>query len=221
VAADPTDARTEAVALLSGFDGHFVDGDLADWINGTVRSDAWVLSDRWIREVIRLTFADELDTTNMTYADQDETVLFNTILHVLNGSESGVIAQYDWFGNLADNQAPQTAEAVILAALDNVLAELGDRPWNVPRSIPGEREIVYRHDILGQVHETPFGSRSTYAHCVEMGPDGPLRIESMFPLGQSGNISVNPDGSPAYDDNYFSMTAEFDGFSPRDFPVFD
>lgn len=221
VADNPTESRTEAVALLDGFDGHFVDGDLEDWIGATVRSDAWVLTDKWIREVIRLTFADELETATMTYEDQDLTVLFNTILHALNGDASGVVTQYDWFRNLEDAAAPQTAQTVILTALDNVLATLGPRPWNVPRSIAGEREIVYRHDLIGEVHETPFGSRSTYAHCVEMGLDGPVRIESMFPLGQSGQITMNTDGTPKFDPNFFSMTSEFDSFSPRNFPLFE
>ncbi len=220
VQANPTESRMAAMNKLNGWDGHFIDGTLDEWIKGTIRSEAWVLTDKWIREVIRLTFEDELTTANLSYEDQDLTVLFNTILHLLKGENSGVVAQYNWFANLTNDTAPQSAEAIVVTALDNVLDSLGPSPWNVPRSIPGEKEIIYSHDLIGKVHETPFGSRSTYAHCVELGSSGPVRIESMFPLGESGNISMAEDGSPVFDDHFFSMTPEFDGFSPREFPLF-
>lgn len=221
VQANPTEGRVAAMNKLEGWDGHFIDGNLDEWISGTIRSEAWVLTDKWIREVIQLTFEDELTTASLSYEDQDLTVLFNTILHLLKGENSSVVAQYNWFANLENVTAPQNAEAIVLTALDNVLDTLGASPWNVPRSIPGEREIVYSHDLIGKVHETPFGSRSTYAHCVEFGASGPIRIESMFPLGESGNISMAEDGSPVFDTHFFSMTPEFDGFSPRVFPLFN
>lgn len=221
VQANPTEERVAAMNKLEGWDGHFIDGNIEEWISGTIRSEAWVLTDKWIREVIRLTFEDELTTASSSYEDQDLTVLFNTILHLLKGEDSSVVAQYNWFTNLENIAGPQNAEAVVLTALDNVLDTLGASPWNVPRSIPGEREIVYSHDLIGEVHDTPFGSRSTYAHCVELGLSGPVRIESMFPLGESGNILMAEDGSPVFDTHFFSMTPEFDGFSPRVFPLFD
>ena len=221
VQANATDVRLAAMNKLQGWDGHFIDGSLEEWINGTIRSEAWVLTDKWIREVIRLTFEDELATATLSYENQDLTVLFNTLLHLLKGETSGVTAQYNWFANLEDDQAPQTSENIVLTALDNVLESLGSSPWNVPRTIPGEREIVYTHDLIGKVHETSFGSRSTYAHCVELGSSGPVRIESMFPLGESGNITMDGYGTPVFDVNFFSMTPEFDGFAPRNFPLFN
>lgn len=220
VQGDPTDGRLAALGMVQGWDGHFIDGDLGDWISGTIRSEAWVLTDKWIREVIRLTFEDELSTASLSYGDQDLTVLFNAILHLLKGGNSGVVAQYNWFENLSDGAAPQDASAIVNKALDNVLVSLGAKPWNVSRAISGKREIIYNHDLIGTVHETPFGSRSTYAHCVEIGREGPVRIESMFPLGESGNILTGADGSPVFDDHFFSMTPEFDSFSPREFPLF-
>jgi hypothetical protein len=73
--------------------------------------------------------------------------------------------------------------------------------------------------MLGQIHTTPFASRSTYAHCVELDTEGPVRIESMFPLGQSGTILMDGQGDPVFDPHFFSMTPEFDGFSPRPFAL--
>jgi len=101
-------------------------------------------------------------------------------------------------------------------ALDSVLESLGPQPWGA-----GARgKIAYNHSMLGKVWEMPFASRSTYAHCVELGRRGPMRIESMFPLGESGTILMNSSGAPVFDENFFSMTLVFDLFAHRSFPLF-
>ncbi|MCP4340344.1 MAG: penicillin acylase family protein [Desulfobulbaceae bacterium] len=209
-----TDKHQTALDLLAEWDGHFVAGGESEWAFGVDRTDAWILSDAWIREAARLTFEDELGSL---YASEDKDILFNVILHALAGESSGIVNNYNWFQNLKDETAPQTADAVIVAALDNVLAELGDQPWGSG----GRGEITYTHDMLGQVHSTPFAARSTYAHCVEIGPSGPVRIESMFPLGESGTILIGADGQPVFDEHFFSMTDVYDSFAHRDFPLFD
>lgn len=204
-----------ALALLENWDGHFVEGGASSWAGGTDRPDAWILTDAWIQEAIRLTFEDELGTE--TYAAQVTQMLFNTMLHGLMGDDSGIKNNYNWFQNLSDADAPQTANGIILTALTNTLAALGDQPWGI-----GARgEITYEHDMIGPVHTMPFSSRSTYAHCVEYGATGPLRIESMFPMGQSGNILMGPDGTPVFDDFFFSMTDVYDTFAYRAFPLFE
>ena len=167
-----TDPRQLALDALENFDGHFVKGGLEEWANATERDPAWVIADAWIREAIRLTFEDELpkdrddeDNWQRTYRSTNQYVLFNVLLHGLAGEYSEIVNQYDWFLNLTDADAPQTPEAIIVQALDNAMAAFGDTlPIGVPRG-----EIVYRHDFLGPVHSTPFGSRSTYAHIVEFG----------------------------------------------------
>ncbi len=53
-------------------------------------------------------------------------MLFNVLLHGLK--PGGVVNYYNWFQN-ADSLAPQTANAIIVKALDNTLAALGDTPW--------------------------------------------------------------------------------------------
>jgi penicillin amidase len=216
VSANPTQERTDALALMAAWDGHFVDGGESAWAWGEDRADAWVLMDAWIREVIRLTFEDELGSGESRYT------LFNVLLHGLPGTT--INNNYDWFQNLADVGAPQTAEAIILAALDNALADLGARPWGT-----GARgEIVFNHPVLdvlasGDVHTMPFSSRSTFAHCVEYDSGGPTRIESMFPLGESGNITTGAGWlfTPVFDPNFFGMTDVYDGFEHRPFPLFD
>ena len=219
VDADPTFERQAALALMSGWDGHFVAGGPEQWAAGTDRADAWVLMDAWIREVIRLTFQDELsyvvDSQKGTtlFAKQPTHVLFNALLHGLNPA-STIKNGYNWFAN-ANAGAPQTAPAIIVAALDNVLAALGSQPWGV-----GQRgTIPFVHDMLGQLHSMPFSSRSTYAHVVAMGPEGPVRVESMFPLGPSGDIRVGAGGAPALDARFFSMAPFFDSFNHRAFPL--
>ena len=220
VNANPTPERQAALAVMDGWDGHFVAGGESQWAFGTDRADAWVLMDAWLRETIRLTFEDELGP------DESDYVLFNVLLHGLPWGDYGLPGtaltnHYDWFRNLADPSAPQTADEIILAALDNTIATLGPQPWGI-----GARgEITFNHPVLagigaGVVHTMPRSSRSTYAQCVEIGPGGPVRIESMIPLGESGMIFGNPIAwtlSP----HFLSMTEVFDGFAHRPFPLFE
>ncbi len=205
--------------LLVKWDGHFVAGGPEQRVNGPDRADAWVLMDRWIRRVIDLTFMDELGTFNAEgrpVLSHNKTVLFNAFLHGMGGYP-GIENGYNWFANLSDPAAPQTADAIIAAALADVIADLGDRPWGI-----GTRgQIVFRHDLLGPVHNMPFSSRSTYAHCVKFSATGPVRIESMFPLGESGDIRMGTGYAPLFDPHFFSMTPYFDNFIHREFPLFD
>ena len=205
-----TGVFTDALTLLQNWDGHFVDGGESFWATGEDRADAWILMDAWTREVVRLTFEDEF--TTKTYNAQSTHLLFNVILHSFPGSS--IQNQYDWFLNMADPTAPQTFDDIVVQALDNVLNNLDwdARPWGT-----GQRGVItYRHDVLkANVWETPFSARSTYAHCVEYGPAGPVRVESMFPLGPSGFI----DGNMIFDPYFYSLTTNYDAFAPRDFPV--
>lgn len=199
--------RTAALALLAAWDGHFVDGGVGAWAAGMNRADAWMLMNAWIKEVLKLTF-EELVSPLPTQSDQ---VLFNVLLHGLK--PGGIVNYYNWFQN-ADSLAPQTANAIIVKALDNTLDALGAQPWGV-----NQRGVIdYNHSMLGKVWEMPFSSRSTYAHTVEYDSTGPIAISSMFPLGESGTILGYP--TPSFDANFFSMTGVFDEFVYRDFPLF-
>lgn len=225
VAENPDADRLQALAILEGFDGHFVAGGPENWVDGMDRSDGWILSDAWIREVLDLTFQDELGDSVLYNAREEEweypTILFNVLLHGLAGESASRVNQYHWFQNTADAQAPQTAAGVIVTALDNVLArlQLSQRPWGT-----GKRGLIpFTHPLLGgmnPIHAIPDASRSTYAQCVEYSGSGPIRIESMFPLGQSGTITANAQGEPVFDAHFFSMTEYFDAFTHRDFPLF-
>jgi penicillin amidase len=219
-AAGATADREDALDILAAWDGHFVDGGASEWAEGTDRADAWVLMDAWIDEVLSLTFADE------GVGDQPDRLLFNVLIHGLANNPSGIQNTYDWFTNLDDAGAPQTADEIIVAALDTVLAalDLNARPWGTDQ----RGDINYSHLMLGAVHTTPFSSRSTYAHCVEYGSSGPVRIESMFPLGESGDIRSDAGGNPVFDDHFFSMAKDtggdpilYDLFEMRSFPLFE
>ncbi len=209
VASASTTARNQAINLLENWDGHFVDGGTQNWAFGADRSDAWILMNQWISEVLHLTFEDELGT------GQNRVVLFNVLLHGLTGYGSSINNLYNWFQNQTDETAPQTAQGIILKALDNTLDTLGAQPWGTAQ----RGQITYTHEMIGQVHALPTASRSTYAHCVEMGDQGPVRIESMFPLGESGTILMNAQGQPVFDPNFFSMSPVYDGFQHRSFPL--
>ena len=205
-AGGPSTAEKAALNLLSAWDGNFVDGGPSEWREGVDRSDAWILQDAWIREVLRLTFANTLpfyfDATNDAVIFR----LFNVYLHAMEGGFNN----YHWFQG-------QDTNGIIVTAIDNVLKNLGPQPWGT-----GKRgEITLADSFLGGtvVDSIPYAERSTYAHCVEFGPSGPIRIESMFPLGESQNILFNGTG-PVFDPNFFSMVPIYDPFEPRSFPLF-
>lgn len=211
VDADSTPEREAALDLLEAWDGHFVDGGEVRWINGTDRADAWILMDAWIDRVMDLSFTDELGF-------YDDRAAFQVLLHGLG--ETTLQNNYDWFTNLLDESAPQTADAIIVAALDDALTNLGAQPWGINQ----RGEILYYHPLpifTEPVWRTPMGSRSTFAQCIEFGASGPIRIQSMFPLGQSGRITASETGVPQFHPMFFSMTPYFDAFAPRDFPLFD
>lgn len=216
VQGDPTPEREAALALLADWDGHFVAGGKDEWVAGPQRADAWVLQDAWIRETLRLVFADELAGAGLDWQDQPPSLLFNVLLHALAGEQASLPTLYDWFQDRSGSGLPTTAEGLIVLALDNTLTALGQAPWHEDRGV-----ISYDHEMLGTVHTTPLSSRSTYAHVVEYGDEGPLRIESMFPLGQSGTILMDSQGAPVFDENFFSMAPHYDAFAPRDFPLFE
>ena len=216
VAAHPSDARNAAVALLESWDGHFPDGGESQWVDGMYRSDAWVLQDAWLREVMRLVFEDEFAAVGMAWDDQPLGTMFNVLVHALAGESSSIVDNYDWFQDVSGSGKPTDPQELIVQALDDVLASLGERPWSAPRG-----KIRYVHPLLGEIGTTPFASRSTYAHCIEFGENGPVRIESMFPLGESGDIRMDEHGLPVYDPNFFSMKPLFDTFTHRSFPLFD
>ena len=215
VAADSTADRQAAVDMLQAWDGHFVAGGPAEWQMGTARADAWVLQDAWIREVIRLTFEDEFMMAGLDYADQSTLLTFNVLLRTLDPN-SALPSFYDWFQDKTESGKPTTPEEIIVLALDNVLADMGLGPYGAERGW-----ITYTHQVYGQMWQTPFSSRSTYAHCVEFDTAGPARIESMFPLGESGETLPDAYGQLYINPHFFSMTPAFDPFMPRPFPLFN
>jgi len=207
-----TDTRQAALDIMDEWDGHFVAGGMSEWASGTDRADGWMLMDAWIKEVIDLTFDDEF--ANIEKKERDD-LFINVLLHGLAGDSSGIVNNYNWFQNLTDENMPQTANAIIVKALDNVLADLGDRPWGIDQ----RGTIDFNHSFVGKVHEIPRSSRSTYVQCVEIGPEGPIKIKSGFPLGVSGTILMQP--GPTLDDNFLSMSEVYDDFTYRDFPLFE
>jgi penicillin amidase len=173
--------------------------------------------DTWIKEVLNLTF----EELNVVPAAKNNLVLFNVLLHGLNPG-GGIQNNYDWFQN-SDPTAPQTAEAIIVKALDNTLATLGPPPWGTDNNPITKHQtrgvITYSHTVLKQVvHQMPFSSRSTYAHTIEYARSGPVELQSMFPLGESGTILGTYPGQAVFDTNFLSMTPVFDWFGYRNFP---
>ena len=219
VAANPTEARDAAIALLDGWNGHRISGeDLASWISSPDLADASILLETMISKILSKTFDDELGAP---------TIILHTIVRIqvlLHGLyPTGINNEYDWFQNTDDLSAPQTKEDVIIAALDETLAELGPQPWGV-----GARgRIAYPHSLFGDINQlpglnlapTPQMQRATYAQMVEFDGNGPKSIESIIALGQSGTILGNLINQ-VFDPHTFSMKEDYDNFVLRPFPLF-
>jgi len=219
VAADPSDDRNQAIAMLDAWDRHFVAGGPSEWRFGAYKADAWMLQDWWVNEVLRITFEDEFAMAGMNWEEQPHIILFNVLLRALAGQ-----TYYDWFQDKrGTGDKPTGSEAIIVRALDNVIEHEGLGPYNEPRGTISHNHSVFGLlDILGPIwYGTPYARRSTYAQVVEYDMNGPVRIESMFPLGESGAMYYNGTLSPTFDPNFFSMVPVFDAFMPRPFPLFD
>jgi penicillin amidase len=218
VTAYPSDDRDAAIATLEDWDGHFVAGGPSEWRFGTSKADAWVLQENWIAEVMRLVFEDEFMMAGMDYSEQPKNINFNVLLHALAGQ-----TYYNWFQDKSGSGKPTTADELIVLALDNVIAEMGLGPYNVARGTISYNHGVFNFTpILGTIYDqTPYSARSTYAQAIELDMNGPMRIESMFPLGESGAMYYNGTLDPTFDPNFFTMVPAFDSFMPRPFPIFD
>jgi penicillin amidase len=217
VAADPTPDRQAAVAMLDAWDGHFVAGGPAEWRMGTQVADAWVLQDAWIKEVVRLVFEDEFETAGINYDEQSLYLNFNVLLRILAGADAALPILYPaWLMDQSGSGKPTTAEELIILGLDNVIAEMGLGPYGQVRP-----EIVYTHQVFQEIWRGPGSNRSTYAQIIEYDENGPARIESMFPLGESGEVLPDAYGQPEFNPHFFSMIPAFDPFAPRPFPPFD
>ena len=77
---------------------------------------------------------------------------------------------------------------------------MGLGPYNQMRGYIVPRPPVPGHDDW----QTPYSNRSTYAHVVEYDMNGPTRIESMFSMGESGDIRLHF-ADPVFNPNFFSM----------------
>ena len=223
VAANSSPDHDQAITMLDAWDGHFVAGGPEAWRFGPLRADAWVLQDEWIKEVLRLTFEDEFTASGMDWSQQSKGLLFNVLLRELAGEEAPLPTFYDWFQDKLASGKPTDPEGIIVLALDNVISNMGLGPYEEPRGY-----TVVGHSLLGQLnpafaelHQWPFSNRSTYAQCVEYGETGPVRIESMFPLGESGQLNYVGTFTPTFDPNYFTMAPAYDPFMPRPFPLFE
>jgi penicillin amidase len=216
VAADPTADRQVAVDMLTAWDGHFVAGGPAEWRMGTQRADAWVLQEAWIKQVLYLVFEDEFETAGMNYNEQSQGILFNVLLRMLDGADAALPILYPWFTDVSASGKPQTLPELITLALDQVLSDMGLGPYGAERGY-----ITYSHQVFGQMWQTPYSNRSTYAQITEYDENGPARIESMFPLGESGEVLPDAYGQADINPHFFSMIPAFDPFMPRPFPLFD
>jgi penicillin amidase len=224
---NPTPERLEALELMESWNGLMPLGGLENFLTTTDVEDAWQFYRQWLILIIDSIFDDEAGTINTFFQFANR---YGTILHMID-PETAFVNFWDWVST-PDPEAPQTFEDHVLTTLDTSLALLGERPWGT-----GLRDVnEYDHALLGLVFSTPFLNKATYAQCVELDETGPIRIESFFPLGQSGTLLLDSAtgqpvteggtplpliGPPPEDDPYFSMVPFYETFTLRPFPLFE
>ena len=205
------------------------------------------------------------DEANLLFGNEYQRRLLNVIIRSFKGRCNYDWFNNTMLSRAPESaQAMQSkAFSIIVEALDEALTELGDRPWGIGKrgtikinnsvvtnvksstiaaittAMPDSITKTYLLAVLtnSNLWEIPFGSRSTYAQCVEYGTDGATRIESFFPLGQSAHIYWNlllagssdpqfkqftaPHYTSYYHKHFFDMSIiYFDKYIHREFPLF-
>jgi penicillin amidase len=185
----PNDVQLQQVASrLAAWDGRFV----SDVVAGTqVRPEEEIWA-TWLSCVLPDTFGDE-------FGSYWSKANLNTLLHALEGSESGVPPSRDYFDNVSTASVETDTQVVVLAlrrALD-ILAVRYDSSdmdsWTRPRPT-----ISFVHPlglVLGQI---PLSNRATYAQIIELST--PIQAANVLPLGQSGFISASGVPDPHFGD---------------------
>jgi penicillin amidase len=220
VAADPTAERQEMIDLLGNWNGQLVVGENNDdWITSRDLTDQGLFVEAFIENAMQLTFNDELgpsDPVNQV----DNLFRFHALVH--GTGRTGVDNNYNWFQNLNDPAAPQTLGEILVAAMDQTLADLGARPWG-----EGQRgTVTWTHPLFGDISvfvdigETLDGRRPTYFHALEYGTEGPVRIESYYQNGNNGTI-LGAGFAFSFDEDAFIMKDNYDNYRTRPFPNFN
>ena len=119
----------------------------------------------------------------------------------------------DYFDNMTtDNK--ETAEGIFLQTLLESAAALKEKFQNAePASWQRARsKIIYKHNMFGKVAEMWDNNIGTYVQIVELRPEGALGF-SRWPMGQSGHISLGPDGKPVFDAHFSDMLPHYKNYT--------
>jgi len=212
-----------------------------DWFNNSLlappESDQFTAAAQYMKSTAFSIFVEALDESLNDLGPQpwgtdkrdtikiNNAVVSNFKLTTIKGVCEAVIGQME-------EGTAKTVMSALLADADNPIT-LNLLISNLPE--PYHTNLLSL--LKANIHDIPFGSRSTYAQCVQFDSDGPDRIESFFPLGQSGHINwrmilvgandplfthfTAPHYSSFYHPHFFDMSIKyFDRFIHREFPLF-
>lgn len=205
----PTDARMTALTeLRDNWNGHA----FGDTLTATTSLPGETLFDKWLQEMIKRTFGDELAAAgrNPNGADAGFRLGFvdsdpNALIHALDEDANVPVRlcqQYQ--GNYCDDiNTPEieTCEDQILAALDETMSALAQEfgtsdisRWVRPRGVETfSYPLNAGLQMLGlppiTFDSVPRGNRSTYMQIIDVGPT----ITGIYsiPLGQSSFVEGN------------------------------
>jgi hypothetical protein len=185
----PTPDRLAAVALLSDFDGSWIEGDQFDVINSLDISDKWILAQQWFfyvqQRIMEPTFGAAWSSWFSSNKNATRGYFYgiwiqSLISRLLGTSPVNNPIHYpNWLTPIPD------MDQLIVDALDEALAFLGPRPWGV-----GQRPLIsYENDIFGPLsfdgQDTPSTHKATYYFLSEAGKKGSVNVKCVNGFGQS------------------------------------
>lgn len=219
--AHPTADQLTALALLSDFEGNWFDGNEAQVIATNDVSDKFILASAWLLnvaanilnpfigstsfEVDPGSFGNPLPTFNaFNVSNNLATYQGNLLARILGTSTDNSLIFPGWLASVNVNQ-------VIIDSLDQAIANLGGfgaRPWGA-----GLRPTyLFKSPIFGPLVPMKIFNSSSLYFVTEFGPKGIVRMESVLPLGESGEVLIAPGPSPVFTPHNFDQFPFFQTF---------
>lgn len=227
---NPTPERLQAIAFLENYKGDWFTGDLNNILNGSDVSDQFILASVWVNsvastilnpylagtttEVAQSIPGDPLPDTNSLGFFNTLTKSANTLSRILQTACDNTIFFDGWL------EGQPSVDDIIVSnldyALNTVLGGFAAQPWGA-----GKRgTYFFNNAILGPVASMNMLNASSLYIIAEFNRCGAIRMETIIPLGESGEILGTPPGAPIFNIHCFDQQPFFTGLQLRANPPF-
>ncbi|MGM0400458.1 MAG: penicillin acylase family protein, partial [Chloroflexota bacterium] len=208
----PDDDRLqEAAALLEAWDGRLAEDAV---VGEEIRAEQQIWR-TWLTRMHENTFEDEFGTC-LAETDITDITDINTLIHALEGQDSGVPPSRDYFDDVHTG-GTETGDQILVQSLREALDELEEDLGEDMEAWTEERPTIdFTHPLGLHLGQVPLANRATYAQVIELSQ--PMRAVNIMPLGQSGFIDpVTGDPDPHFGDQ-LDLYRQFEYKSMRRIP---